>query len=67
MKRLFLSIIAVIVVASGATAHNPKEWRKLKQSENFIVASDLDRRGCYDQQVIAKLMGASKISTPIQS
>lgn len=57
MKKVFLSIIAVIVVASGATAHNPKAWRKLKQNINFIVASDLDKRGCYDQQVIAELMG----------
>ena len=57
MKKLFLSIIAVIVVASGATAHNPKAWRKMKQDINFIVASDLDKRNCYDQQVIAELMG----------
>ncbi|MBQ2026716.1 MAG: metallophosphoesterase [Alistipes sp.] len=57
MKKIFLSIIAIIIVASSVTAHNPKEWRKLKQNVNFIVASDLDRRGCYDQQVIAKLMG----------
>jgi metallophosphoesterase superfamily enzyme len=57
MKKLILSIIAVIVVALGASAHNPKAWRKLKQNVNFILASDLDKRGCYDQQVIANLMG----------
>ena len=57
MKKDFISIIAVIVVASGATAHNPKAWRKMKQNINFIVASDLDKRGCYDQQVVAELMG----------
>jgi metallophosphoesterase superfamily enzyme len=41
----------------GASAHNQKKWRKLKQDVNFIVVSDLDKGGCYDQKVIAELMG----------
>ena len=57
MKKLALSIIALLVVASGAFAHNPKQWRKLKQDINIFWASDLDRNGCYDQKVIANLMG----------
>lgn len=57
MKRVALSIIAALMLLAGASAHNPKAWRKLKQNVNFILASDLDKRGCYDQQVIANLMG----------
>ena len=57
MRRITLSIIAALFLLSGASAQNPKAWRKMKQNINFIVASDLDKRGCYDQQVIAKLMG----------
>ena len=57
MKKLLLSIIAILVVASGAFAHNPKAWRKLRQDINIFWASDLDRGGCFDQQVIANLMG----------
>lgn len=57
MKKSLLSIIAILVVASGAFAHNPKAWRKLRQDINIFWASDLDRGGCFDQQVIANLMG----------
>lgn len=57
MRRILLSIIATLVVASGAFAHNPKAWRKLRQDINIFWASDLDRGGCFDQQVIANLMG----------
>ncbi len=57
MKKLLLSIIAILFVASGAFAHNPKAWRKLRQDINIFWASDLDRGGCFDQQVIANLMG----------
>ena len=57
MRRILLSIIATLVVASGASAHNPKVWRKLRQDINIFWASDLDRGGCYDQKVIANLMG----------
>ena len=57
MKRYLLSIVAAIVVILGASAHNPKAWRKLRQDINIFWASDLDRGGCYDQQVIANLMG----------
>ena len=57
MKRLLLSIAAALFVASGASAHNPKAWRKLRQDINIFWASDLDRGGCYDQKVIANLMG----------
>ena len=57
MRRILLSIIATLVVASGAMAHNPKAWHKLKQDINIFWASDLDRGGCYDQKVIANLMG----------
>lgn len=57
MKRVILSIVAILIVASGAFAHNPRAWRKLKQDINIFWASDLDRSGCYDQKVIANLMG----------
>ena len=57
MRRVILSFLAALFILSGASAHNPKVWRKMKQNVNFIVASDLDKRGCYDQQVIANLMG----------
>ena len=57
MKRLLLSIVAALFVASGASAHNPKAWRKLRQDINIFWASDLDRGGCYDQKVNANLMG----------
>lgn len=57
MKKSLLSIIAILFVASGAFAHNPKSWRKLRQDINIFWASDLDRGGCFDQQVIANLMG----------
>ena len=57
MKKILLSIVATILVASGAFAHNPREWRKLRQNINIFWASDLDRDGCYDQNVIANLMG----------
>lgn len=57
MKKSLLSIIAILFVASGAFAHNPKAWRKLRQDINIFWASDLDRGGCFDQQVIANLMG----------
>ena len=57
MKRFILLLLATIFVASGVSAHNPKAWRKLKQDINILWASDLDRNGWYDQQVIANLMG----------
>lgn len=57
MKRFILSLITAIFILAGADAQNPKVWRKLKQNVNFFWASDLDRGGCYDQQVIAELMG----------
>jgi 2',3'-cyclic-nucleotide 2'-phosphodiesterase (5'-nucleotidase family) len=65
MKRLLLSIVAALFVASGASAHNPKAWRKIKQNINIIWASDLDRNGCFDQKVIANLMGeVAKVVKP---
>lgn len=57
MRKFLLSVIATLIVASGASAHNPKAWRKLRQDINIFWASDLDRGGCYDQKVIANLMG----------
>lgn len=57
MKRTVLAIVALLFVVSGAYAHNPKAWRKIKQNINFIWASDLDREGCYNQKVIANMMG----------
>lgn len=57
MKRFVTSILALLVITSGAFAHNPKQWRKLKQNINIFWASDLDRGGCYDQKVVANLMG----------
>ena len=57
MKRALLTIVSLLFVVSGATAHNPKAWRKLRQDINFIWASDLDREGCYDQKVVANVMG----------
>ncbi|MBO4936656.1 MAG: metallophosphoesterase [Alistipes sp.] len=56
MRRFFLSLIAALFIVAGADAHNPREFRKLKQKINFIWASDLDRSGCYDQKVIADMM-----------
>lgn len=57
MKRVLLLLFTAFIVASGASAHNPKAWRKLKQDINIFWASDLDRGGCFNQQVIANLMG----------
>ena len=57
MKRFLLSVIATIAVASGAFAHNPNAWRKMKSDVNIFVASDFGREGCYDQQLFAELMG----------
>ena len=57
MKRTLLAILAALFIASGATAHNPKAWRKIKQNINFLWASDLDRSGCFDQKVVANMMG----------
>lgn len=57
MKRVLLSLVAIAFVLSGATAQTPKSWRKLKQDINFLWASDLGKNGCYDQQVIANVMG----------
>jgi metallophosphoesterase superfamily enzyme len=63
MKRFFLSLIAILFIVTGTNAHNPNEFRKLKQKINFILASDLDRSGCYDQKIIADMMAtvAAKI------
>ena len=57
MKRALLAIVTLLLAVSGASAHNPKAWRKMKQNINFIWASDLDRSGCYDQKVVANMMG----------
>lgn len=56
MIRLVFSLIVALFVVVGADAHNPKEFRKLRQKINFIWASDLDRGGCYDQKVVANMM-----------
>jgi DNA repair exonuclease SbcCD nuclease subunit len=57
MRKILLLIIAATLTISNVAAHSPKKLRKLKQEINFIVASDLDKHGCYDQKVIAELMG----------
>ena len=57
MKKLVLVLFTATLLISGASAHNTKEWRKMKSDVNLFVASDLGREGCYDQQVIANLMG----------
>ena len=57
MRRILLALLAALFIVSGASAHNPKAWRKMKQDINFFWASDLDRYGCYDQKVVANLMG----------
>ena len=57
MKRLLLSIVAALFVASGVSAHNPKAWRKMKSNINFLLVSDVGRGGCFDQKVIANTMG----------
>lgn len=57
MKRAVLVIVALLLVVSGASAHNPKEWRKMKSSINFLLVSDVGREGCFDQKVVANLMG----------
>ena len=57
MRRFILSLIAATFVAFGASAHNPKAWCKMKDKVNFILVSDVGREGCFDQKVIANLMG----------
>ena len=57
MKRFILLLFAIICVVSGASAHSPKVWRKLKSDVNIFVVSDAGREGCYDQQLFANLMG----------
>lgn len=57
MKRVIIALLSLIFITSSVSAHNPKVWRKMKQDINFFWASDLDRGGCYDQKVIANLMG----------
>ena len=57
MKRAVLVIVALLLVASGASAHNPKAWRKMKSNINFLLVSDVGREGCFDQKVIANTMG----------
>lgn len=63
MRRFILTVITATFVLLGASAHNPKAWRKLKSDVNVFVMSDSGREGCYDQQLIANLMGemAAKI------
>ena len=56
MKRLLLLAITTLLITSGATAHSPKAWRKMKSDVNIFLASDLGRKGCFDQQVVASLM-----------
>ena len=56
MKRTILLVITTILVASGAVAHSPKAWRKMKRDVNIFLVSDLGRKGCHDQQVVASLM-----------
>ena len=56
MKRLLLLATAALLVASSATAHSPKVWRKMKSDVNIFLVSDVGRKGCYDQQVVASLM-----------
>lgn len=57
MRKSILLLIVASFVLSSASAQNLNKWRKLKQNVNFILASDLDKGGCYDQKVIAALMG----------
>ena len=57
MKRIVLAIVTLLFVVSGASAHNPKAWRKMKEDINFFLVSDVGREGCFDQKVIANLMG----------
>ena len=57
MKRVLLAIVALLFVVSGASAHNPKAWRKMKSNINFLLVSDVGRGGCFDQKVIANTMG----------
>ena len=57
MKRILLVISALLFVASGTFARNPKEWRKMKDDINFFLVSDVGREGSFDQKVIANLMG----------
>ena len=56
MKRSILAIVTLLFVASGAVAHNPKEWRKMKKDVNLFLVSDLGRDGCHYQQLVANLM-----------
>ena len=57
MKRVLLTLIALLFILSGASAHNPKAWRKMKGEISLLLVSDVGREGCYDQKVIANTMG----------
>ena len=57
MKRLLSLLFAALFVVSSTSAHNPKAWRKMKEDINFFLVSDVGREGCFNQKVIANLMG----------
>lgn len=57
MKKVLLYILFITIITSGASAQKPKQWRKMKSDVNMFVVSDSGREGCYDQKVIAELMG----------
>lgn len=57
MRRTILAVIALLLVVSTASAHNPKAWRKMKENLNFFLVSDVGREGCFNQKVIANTMG----------
>ena len=61
MRRFILAIITATFVAFGASAHNPKAWRKLKSDVNVFVMSDPGREGCYDQQIIEMVAEKEKL------
>lgn len=57
MRRTILAVVALLLVVSTASAHNPKAWRKMKENLNFFLVSDVGREGCFNQKVIANTMG----------
>lgn len=56
MKKILLSIVALLAIAQGLLAQNI-DYSQYKGKLNFYVCNDMGRNGYYDQKPIAELMG----------